>query len=191
MLSRTEIFEIFRETEVLKEGHFLLSSGRHSSQYLQCAQVFKYPDILARLCRDLADKLDNKKPDLCIAPAVGGILLSYEMARFLKVPAIFAEREAGKMVMRRGFNINLGERVLVVEDVITTGGSAKEVVEMVREWGGIVTEVAVIVDRSKGKASFDVPLKSLIAIDVASYTPEECPLCLKSKPLVKPGSREF
>ncbi len=189
MLSRTEIFEIFRETGVLKEGHFLLSSGRHSSQYLQCAQVFKHPDVLARLCCDLADKLDSKKPDLCVAPAIGGILLSYEMARLLKVPAIFAEREAGKMTLRRGFNINSGERVLVVEDVITTGGSAKEVVEMVREQGGIVTEVAVIVDRSKGKAFFDVPLKSLIKIDVTSYAPEECPLCLESKPLVKPGSR--
>ena len=189
MLCQEEISKIFRETGVLLEGHFLLSSGRHSSQYLQCAQALKHPDIAARLCRDLAAKLTEKELDLCIGPALGGVLVAYEMGRSLGIPAIFSERDKGKMALRRGFTIKEGDKVLVVEDVITTGGSAREVVELVREKGGVVTEVAVLVDRSDGKASFDVPLQSLTSLAVESYTPEECPLCQQGKPVVKPGSR--
>ncbi len=189
MLCQEEILKIFRDTGVLKEGHFLLTSGRHSRQYLQCAQVLKHPDIAAQLCRGLVDKLGEKEVDLCIGPAVGGILVSYEMARFLGVPALFSERVDGKMALRRGFEINPGEKVLVVEDVITTGGSVQEVVDLVREKSGQVTEVAVLVDRSSGNASFDVPLRSLISLEVESYKPEECPLCQQGSTAIKPGSR--
>ena len=190
MLCRDEVLHIFRETGVLHEGHFLLTSGRHSSQYLQCAQVLKHPEIAAKLCRELTEILGEKELDLCIGPAVGGIIVAYEMARSLGIPGIFAEREKGEMVLRRGFQVNPGEKVLVVEDVITTGGSVREVMELVRRAGGMVTEVAVLVDRSGGSVTFDVPLRSLLSMAVESYTPDECPLCRQGLPLVKPGSRK-
>ena len=191
MLCREEILNIFRETGVLHEGHFLLTSGRHSSQYLQCAQVLKHPEIAAQLCRHLTEKLIEKELDLCIGPALGGVLVAYEMARSLGVPAIFAERDPdGNMTLRRGFEVKPGEKVLVAEDVITTGGSVREVVDLVRRAGGVVTEVAVLVDRSGGSISFDVPLKSLISMVVESYPPESCPLCRQGLPMVKPGSRK-
>ena len=189
MLEREEILRLFRETGVLLEGHFLLTSGRHSPQYLQCAQVLKHPQMAARLCRQLLEKLTAREVDLCIGPAMGGIIMAYEMARLLEVPAIFAEREKGEMTLRRGFAIKPGEKVLVVEDVITTGGSVEEVMSLVRQEGGTVTEVAVLVDRSGGRARFDVPLQSLIALDVETYRPQECPLCRQGIPAVKPGSR--
>ncbi len=190
MLCRDEVLHIFRETGVLLEGHFLLTSGRHSSQYLQCAQVLKHPDLAARLCRQLTEELKEKELDLVIGPALGGIILAYEMGRTLGVPALFAERGEGKMTLRRGFRVEPGEKVLVVEDVITTGGSVREVMEVLRQAGGGVTEVAVLVDRSAGSLAFDVPLRSLLSLAVESYPPRECPLCRKGLPLVKPGSRK-
>jgi orotate phosphoribosyltransferase len=191
MLCRDEeILTIFRETGVLKEGHFLLTSGRHSARYLQCAQALKHPDIAAKLCRLLTEELEEKELDLCIGPAMGGIIVAYEMARSLGVPALFAEREGGAMTLRRGFAVKPGEKVLVVEDVITTGGSVREVMEVVQNSGGLVTEVAVLVDRSGGSAVFDVPLRSLLTLAVESYAPAECPLCRQGLPLVKPGSRK-
>ena len=190
MLCRDDLLQIFRETGVLHEGHFLLTSGRHSSQYLQCAQVLKHPEIAAKLCRELTGILGEKELDLCIGPAAGGIIVAYEMARSLGVPALFTEREGGEMALRRGFKVEPGEKVLVVEDVITTGGSVREVMEVVRRAGGLVTEVAVLVDRSGGRVTFDVPLRSLLSLAVESYPPQECPLCRQGLPLVKPGSRK-
>ncbi len=190
MLCREEILNIFRETGVLHEGHFLLTSGRHSAQYLQCAQALKHPEIVALFCRQLTEEVKEKELDLCIGPAMGGIIVAYEMARFLGIPAIFSEREQGHMALRRGFKVKPGEKVLVAEDVITTGGSVREVIDLVRQAGGVVTEVAVLVDRSGGSVTFDVPLRSLISLTVESYTPQECPLCRKHLPMEKPGSRK-
>ncbi len=190
MLCRDEILQIFRELGALHEGHFLLTSGRHSARYLQCAQVLKHPDTAARLCRSLAEEVQEKELDLCVGPALGGIIVAYEMGRSLGVPAVFTEREEEKMTLRRGFSVEPGQKVLVVEDVVTTGGSVREVMEVVRQAGGLVTEVAVLVDRSGGSLAFDVPLRSLLSLTVESYMPEKCPQCRRGLPLVKPGSRK-
>jgi orotate phosphoribosyltransferase len=142
------------------------------------------------LCKDLALKVEKYNSDIVIGPALGGVIAAYETARALKKPGIFAERKDGEMKIRRGFKIEKGQRVLAVEDVVTTGGSVKEVLDIVREKGGEVVAVASLVDRSGGKANFDVPFESLISIEVPTYEADECPLCKEGKPVVKPGSRD-
>lgn len=191
VLSEKEIMEIFRETKVLQEGHFLLTSGRHSSQYMQCARVLQYPRFTEMLCRELAGRFKREEIDVVVAPAIGGILIAYEVAKILETRAIFAEREKGRMSFRRGFEIDEDENVLVVEDVITTGGSVQEVIDAVREQGGNIRGVGVFVDRSNGKVRFSPRTEALLTMDIVSYPPEECPLCREGKPLVKPGSRIF
>ncbi len=191
-MTKEEILQIFRESGALLEGHFLLTSGRHSDRYMQCAQVLRFPDKTARLCAVIAEKFKDEKIDLVIGPAMGGILVSYETARHLGLPSIFAEREAGKMALRRGFSIRPGEKVLVVEDVITTGGSVKEVIDVVEAQGGEVVGVGVLVDRSNGAIDFGLPLVSVLSMEVKSYQPEACPLCAAGKSdLIKPGSRNI
>jgi orotate phosphoribosyltransferase len=189
MLSNDRIIEIFRKSEVLMEGHFLLTSGRHSSQYMQCARVFQYPVWTEELSGVLTEEMSGLDIDIVIGPAIGGIILSYEMGRRLGVKTIFAERENGAMTLRRGFEIQAGARVLVVEDVVTTGGSVMEVMELVRGMGANVAGVGAFVDRSNGKVDFGVPFFSVLSLEVKSYAPEECPLCKKHIPVVKPGSR--
>ena len=191
MIGKKKMNEILEKTGVLLNGHFLLTSGKHSNRYMQCAKIFQHPDISAEVSKDLAEKYDGSDVDIVIGPAIGGIILAYEVARQLEVKALFAERENGKMALRRGFEIKAGSRVLVVEDVITTGGSVKEVVELVRGLGAEVVGVASVVDRSGGKALFDVPFKSVMKIDIETYEPEECPLCKEGSTAVKPGSRNL
>lgn len=191
MIGKKKMNEILEKTGVLLNGHFLLTSGKHSNRYMQCAKIFQHPDISAEVSKDLAEKFDGCDIDIVIGPAIGGIILAYEVARQLEVKALFAERENGSMALRRGFEIKAGSRVLVVEDVITTGGSVKEVIELVRALGGEVVGVASVVDRSGGRALFDVPFKSVMKIEIETYEPEECPLCKEGSVAVKPGSRNL
>ncbi len=191
MLSEKEILGIFKETGVLLEGHFLLTSGRHSARYLQCARVLQHPQHAARLCSDLARHFAALMPDLCIGPALGGVIIAYETARSLGVRGIFAERDKeGKMTLRRGLTISPGDRVVVLEDVVTTGGSVKEVISLVRHMGADVVGVGTVVDRSGGTADFGVPFAALLTLEVETFEPEKCPLCREGLPAVKPGSRK-
>ena len=190
-MTNTEIIEMLKEAEVLLEGHFLLTSGRHSDKYMQCAKIFQNAKYSVPLCAELVEKYKNDNIEVVIGPAIGAIQMSYEVGKQLGVKNIFAEREDGKMTLRRSFEITEGQRVLVVEDVVTTGGSVREVIDIVREHGGEVVGVGVVVDRTGGKIDFGVPLESVISLDVVSYEPDECPLCKENKPLVKPGSRNI
>jgi len=180
--------QAFREAEALLEGHFLLTSGLHSPKYLQCALVLQDPQRAARLCGELARALSGAKAGCVIGPAIGGIIVAYELARALGVRSIFTERVDGQMVLRRGFAIEPGERVILVEDVVTTGGSLREVKNLVTAAGAGVVAVASLVDRTSGRdPGLGVPLTALLKIDVPTYSPEECPLCKSGVPLVKPG----
>ncbi len=190
MLTGQEAIEIFTKANALLTGHFRLTSGRHSGQYMQCAQVLQYPQYAARLCEALAEKFAGTKIDVVVGPALGGIIVAYEVGRALGVKTFFTEREQRTMSLRRGFTINPGDKVLVVEDVVTTGGSVKEVIDVVREKGGEVVGVGVLVDRSNGKVDFGVKTESILQMEIESYDPEDCPLCKQGLPLVKPGSRQ-
>ncbi|MHB9093440.1 MAG: orotate phosphoribosyltransferase [Eubacteriales bacterium] len=190
MLTREQAIEIFTKSQALLTGHFRLTSGRHSGQYMQCAQVLQYPHYAAQLCDALAEKFAGTPVDLVIGPALGGIIVAYEVGRALGVKTFFTERDQGVMSLRRGFVINPGEKVLVVEDVVTTGGSVKEVIEVVRQKSGEVTGVGVLVDRSNGKVDFGVNTESILKMEIESYNPEDCPLCQQGLPLIKPGSRQ-
>lgn len=182
-----QILGIFRETGVMLEGHFLLTSGRHSDRYMQCAKLFQNAAVSERFAKALADKFTGV--DLVAGPAVGGIILAYEVSRQMGVPNVFAERENGAMTLRRGFSVPKGARVLVVEDVVTTGGSVREVIALVGSLGGSVAGVGSIVDRSNGAVDFGVPFEAVLSMEAVSYPPEDCPLCRKGIPVVKPGSR--
>ncbi|AAM24740.1 orotate phosphoribosyltransferase [Caldanaerobacter subterraneus subsp. tengcongensis MB4] len=190
-MEKEKVLEIFEKLEVINKGHFLLSSGKHSDTYLQCAKIFQYPNYSEIFSRELAEKFKGYRIDVVIGPAIGGIILAYEVARQIGVRALFAEREDNVMKLRRGFEISKGERVLVVEDVVTTGGSVKEVIELVRSLGGEVIGVGTIVDRSDGKIDFGVPFESIVKLQIKTYEKEECPLCKEGIPLVKPGSRKL
>jgi len=190
-MEQEKVLEILTKTDVLMEGHFLLTSGKHSNKYLQCARIFQYPEYAEQISKDLACQFSNHEIDLVIGPAIGGIILSYEMGRALGVKTMFTERENGMMTLKRGFAIPSNSKVLVVEDVVTTGGSVKEVIELVRDLGAEVIGVASIVDRSGGKVDFGTEFKCSIRMNVDTFIPEECPLCQRSIPLVKPGSRMF
>ena len=190
-MEREKALRIFRETGALLEGHFLLTSGLHSPAYFQCALVLQYPKYAELFCSEIASHFGDRDVDLVVAPAIGGIVVSQEVARLLGVRGIWAEREDGVMTLRRGFQIQPGERVLVVEDVVTTGGSVKEVVDLVRKLGGNVVGVGAIVDRSGGRAAFDAEFFATFSMDVVTYQPDDCPLCEQGLPLVKPGSRKI
>ncbi|MGD9677878.1 MAG: orotate phosphoribosyltransferase [Vulcanibacillus sp.] len=192
MLTREEVLAVFEDVGVLQNGHFILTSGRHSAQYMQMAQALQHANITEYLCKSLAEAFADKKIDVVISPAVGGLLVGYEISRILGVKNIFCERENGIMTLRRGFKIEEGQKVLVVEDVVTTGGSVKEVISVVEQAGGEIVGVGVLVDRSNGKVDFVYPLKSLLSIEIASYEKEECPLCKEDLiPAIKPGSRKI
>lgn len=191
MLSREEIIAVFKEKEVMLEGHFLLTSGRHSDKYMQCAKLFQYADVSEKICKQLAEQFSDIEIDLVAGPAIGGIIMAYEMGRQLNVKNVFAERENGKMTFRRGFEIPEGARVLVTEDVVTTGGSVVEVMELIRSHGGVVVGVGSVVDRSNGNVDFGVPFRAVLPMEVVSYAPEECPLCKEGIPAIKPGSRNI
>ncbi len=188
-ISTEEVLKIFKETGALLEGHFLLTSGLHSSKYFQCAKVLQYPEYAETLCRQIARHFYTSEVEVVISPAIGGIIVGYEVARQLEVRNIFAEREEGVMKLRRGFGIKPGERVLVCEDVVTTGGSVFEVIELVKNAGGKLIGVGCIVDRSGGKIDFGIRFASVVRLKVPSFKPEECPLCKEGIQIEKPGSR--
>ena len=189
MLSKDEILKVFYDCGALLEGHFLLTSGLHSPQYLQCALVLQYPKYASELCSQLAQDFLGDEIELVISPAIGGIVVGHEVARALGVKALFAERQEGKLALRRGFRIHTGQHALVVEDVITTGGSTREVMEVVTQNGGIVAGIGCLVDRSGGRVTFPVRMVSLLCLDIPTYEPEKCPLCLQGSVPTKPGSR--
>lgn len=181
--------EFLTRVGAMHTGHFKLTSGRHSDRYIQCAKLFEHPQESGELCADLAESFLDMDVQLVAGPALGGIIISYETARALGVRNIFAERENGVMKLRRGFEIHPGERVLVVEDVVTTGGSVREVMDIVKAAGGVVVGVGSVADRSSGKVDFGVPFHALMTANVESWDEASCPLCAKGVPIKKPGSR--
>jgi len=183
-----EAERILLESGAVQEGHFLLTSGRHSPVYVEKFNVLQRPHYAEQLCKMIADHFRHQNIEVVAAPAVGGIIIAYEVARQLGVRSIFAEREEGKRAFRRGFTLRPEERVLVVEDVITTGGSVAEVLFAVRERGAQVVGVGVLVDRSIAPVDFGAPLFSCHRLSLPTYAPEECPLCAKRLPMTKPGS---
>lgn len=185
----SDVLKVFEKAGALMKGHFLLSSGLHSGQYLQCALVLQHPEYAEDLCVQLADKFKNDNPTVVLAPAIGGIIVSYGVAKSLGVRSVFAERVNGKMTLRRNFDINSNDKVLIVEDVITTGGSTKELIGIVKAKGAKLAGVGAIVDRSKS-VNFGTKFESLLKIDIPTYKKENCPLCKDGEPAVKPGSRK-
>ncbi|HTV53950.1 MAG TPA: orotate phosphoribosyltransferase [Terriglobia bacterium] len=189
MIPEQEFLQVFRDHQALLEGHFILSSGLHSDRYIQCALVLQYPRIAEQLCSALAEQLKALGASVVVAPALGGVLVAHEVARALGVRALFTERQDGNMTLRRGFSITSDEPALVVEDVITTGGSTRETMNCVREAGGRVLGAGALIDRSGGTANLDVPKAALVTLSVQNYEPSHCPLCKAGIPAVKPGSR--
>ncbi len=187
-MDKEEILGYFKKTGAILKGHFKLSSGLHSDTYLQCAKLLSHPDIAEKLCAELAKKI-AAKIDLVIAPAMGGVVVGYEMARQLGVPGIFCERVDGKFEFRRGFEVPQNAKVLIVEDVVTTAKSSFETVDCIKAAGGNVVAEACLVDRSAGKHGLPFPLYSLIELDVPTYQPDALPEHLKNIEAVKPGSR--
>ncbi len=191
-MKQEQVKDIFLKTKAMLTGHFKLTSGRHSDQYFQCALVLQHPQYCQELCQALAAKFAGEKVDTVIGPAMGGIIVAYEVARSLGVRSIFAERENGKMTLRRGFSLQPGEKVLVVEDVITTGGSVREVTDLVEAAGAEVIGAGVLVNRSGGQADLGVRTEAMLEMQAVSYLPEECPLCREGLlPAIKPGSRNI
>ena len=184
------ILEHFRQTDALLEGHFILSSGLHSPKYLQCALALQYPFDAAKFGAAIAENFVNEKIATVASPAIGGLVIGYAVAQSLNVRFIWTERENGAMTVRRGFSVKKGERILVVEDVITTGGSTRECIAALEERGANVVAAASIIDRSNGAADVGVPRISLVSLEVPSYKPEHCPLCANGEEFVKPGSRK-
>jgi orotate phosphoribosyltransferase len=187
-MTEAELLARFEETQALLKGHFLLSSGLHSPRYMQCARLLAHPDIAQSLGRALAQK-SGAKPDLVVSPAMGGLIIGQEVARALGVRHYFTERDNGVMTLRRGFSIQPGESIVIVEDVLTTGKSSQEVIDVLRSLGGRPIAVLAIVDRSSGRTSLPVPKESLLQLTIPSYAALECPDCKAGTPVVKPGSR--
>lgn len=183
------VLDRFRRAGALHEGHFRLTSGLHSPGYLQCALVLQYPAEAEALGADIADRARDLNVQVVLSPAMGGIVIGQEVGRALGVRAIFAERQDGRLMLRRGFTLEPGDRVLVVEDVVTTGGSTRETIDVARAAGAVVVGAASIIDRSGGTQNLDVPYIALATVALPTYQPEACPLCAEGKPIVKPGSR--
>ena len=187
-MTEKEVEDLLIETSSIMEGHFLLTSGLHSPRYVEKFNVLQKPVYTEKLCRAMAEKFKDANIETVVGPVTGGILLAHETGKALGTRAIFTERENGKMTFRRGFTLHEGERVLIVEDIVTTGGSIREVIDVVKEHGGIPVAVSMLVDRSGGKATFgDVPSTALLHMDVQTYKPEECPLCKAGIPMTKRG----
>jgi orotate phosphoribosyltransferase len=196
-MTRDALLDLFRRSGALLEGHFRLTSGLHSGSYLQCALVLQHPQHAEALGRTIADRTRDLRPTIVLSPALGGVVIGHEVARALGVRALFAERQDGALTLRRGFNISETDRVLVVEDVLTTGGSTRETMQVAKAAGGTVVGAAAIVNRGGGPATgsgqapatFGVPFHALLDIDVPTYEHDKCPLCAQGLPVVKPGSR--
>lgn len=186
-----EVENVLREAGVFKHGHFQFTSGLHSDVYLEKFQVMQQPKYTEALCAEMAQRTRHLKPETIVGPAVGGIILAYELGRQLGCRALFTERVEGKMQLRRGFSLAVGERVLLVEDIVTTGGSALEVVEAVQTLNAAVVGLTCLVDRSAGQVQFPVEFYPLLSMDIKSWDPKDCPLCKQKVPLVIPGSRQL
>ena len=187
-MTEKEVEDLLIETSAIMEGHFLLTSGLHSPRYVEKFNVLQKPVYTEKLCRAMAEKFKDANIETVVGPVTGCILLAHETGKALGTRAIFTERENGKMTFRRGFTLHEGERVLIVGDIVTTGGSIREVIDVVKEHGGIPVAVSMLVDRSGGKATFgDVPSTALLHMDVQTYQPDECPLCKQGIPMTKRG----
>lgn len=191
IMTKDEVLQMFKESGALLEGHFRLTSGLHSDRYLQCALVLQNPNRAATLGAALATQLKtvSEAPDFIIAPALGGILVAHEVARATGVRGLFAERQEGVLTLRRGFRIEPGEKAWVVEDVVTTGGSTRETMDVVAQAGGIVIAAGSLIDRSGGRTDLGIPRTALAVLDVPAFSPDGCPLCKTGSQAVKPGSR--
>ncbi|NMM63225.1 orotate phosphoribosyltransferase [Clostridium sp. P21] len=185
------VIDTLKEVGALLEGHFLLSSGKHSDRYCQCAKLLQYPDKAEKVLKVVADKLKNVDFDIIVGPAMGGVVVSYELARQTGKPGIFAERQDGAMTIRRGFEIKKGQKAIISEDVITTGKSFLEVAEIIKGLGGEVVGISCIVDRRAEGVEIEYPLYSAVKLQIESYDKEECPMCKQGTPYVKPGSRNI
>jgi orotate phosphoribosyltransferase len=188
--SSESLLSIFQQTGALLEGHFLLTSGLHSPRYLQCALVLQHPNHAEWIGREIAKQFQQQQVSAVVAPAIGGILVAHETARALGVKALFTERDNGVMTLRRGFKLDEGEPILVVEDVVTTGGSTRETIEAVERAGGRVIGAGSVIDRSGGNVDVGVPRVALLTLEVPTYQPDSCPLCQQGTTAVKPGSRK-
>ena len=190
-MKQSEVLGLFRKCDALLEGHFLLSSGLHSSQYIQCAKVLQHPEHGTKLGKAIAELFQHTQCDVVVSPAIGGILIAQEVARALGIRAIFCERKDGKMILRRGFEIRKGEHVLIIEDIITTGRSTMEVIAAVESFKACIVGIGTIIDRSEKTINFPVEFKSLAKLVFKNYNSDNCSICKQGKiPLVKPGSRE-
>ena len=192
MMNRQEVLQYFRRADALLEGHFILSSGLHAARYLQCARVLMDPEVAAKLCKSLVDKIKTTLDvtiDLVVSPAMGGVVVGYEMGRQLGVKAIFTERVDGELTLRRGFEIPQGARILMAEDIVTTGLSSRECIKVINDYGGHVVAASCLIDRSAGTVDVGVPLVSLAGLEIPSYAEDNLPPELARIPAIKPGSR--
>ena len=189
-MNQNQILEIFKESGASLNGHFKLTSGLHSASYFQCAKVLQFPKHAETLSKMIVDYFADKKIETVISPAIGGIVVGQEAGRQMGLKTIFSERQDGEMKLRRGFSLNKDEKVLVCEDVVTTGGSVFEVIELVKNLGAITVGVGFIVDRSNGKVNFGISQFSCMKMDVQAFQPEECQLCRDGVEIEKPGSRK-
>lgn len=190
-MNQNDVLNAYKEKSALLEGHFELASKKHSGHYLQSALILQFPDLTHQLCEILAGKFQGRNIDVVAGPAIGGIIIAYEMARILKVRAVYAERKVEKLELRRGFSIRKGEKVLLVEDVITTGGSIMELADLCNSHEAEIAGCATLIDRSCGKHGIKYNLESLVQTDFPTYEREHCPLCQKGLPVVKPGSQKL
>lgn len=189
-MKRDEILKALEQVGAIRQGHFELSSGRHSGTYIQCALVLAHPLHAEKLGHALAELFREHSVSCVVSPALGGIVIGYEAARALGVRALFVERDrSGQMALRRGFELKPGERVLVIEDVWTTGGSTREAIGVVEQEGGLVVAAGALIDRSGGRLELNVPARALLEMDVPSYEPDDCPLCRAGSNAARPGSR--
>lgn len=188
-MEHQDVLKIFRDSGALLEGHFRLSSGLHSSGYLQCALVLQHPRHAEALGRSLAQELADLGANAVLSPALGGLIIGHEVARALGVRALFAERQDGQLTLRRGFSLGPTDRVVVIEDVVTTGGSTRETIAVAAAAGASIVGAGAVIDRSGGNAGLGVPFASLVTLNLPTHQPDACPLCASGVPVVKPGSR--
>ncbi len=189
-MNEAEVHELLTEHGAIQQGHFKLSSGRHSDVFVQTALVLSHPGIAERLGHELGERFASAAPTIVLAPAMGGVIIGHEIARHLGIPMVYAERVEGRMTLRRGFTLGSDDRVLVAENTVTTGGSQKEVIELARDHAADVVGVAAVVDRSGG-VSFGVPFEVLLRVEAESWDAEHCPLCRDGSPPTAPGSRHL
>ena len=188
-MTEQEVYDLLVETGAILTGHYLLTGGDHSAHYVEKFNVLQHPEYTEKLCKAMAEHFKDAQIETVVGPVTGGIILAHETGKALGTRAIFTERVDGVMTFRRGFTLHEGERVLIVEDIVTTGGSVREVIDVVKKFGGVPVAVSMLVDRSGGKVNFgDVPSFALLHMDVETYKPEDCPLCKENVPLTKRGS---